>query len=37
VANETPRDGSASALPADVEGQQWAIQRRLGEIFGKLG
>ena len=37
MAAETPRDGSASALPADVEGQQWAIQRRLGEIFGKLG
>src|SRR5258705_13836173 len=36
VASETPRDGSAAA-PADVEGQQWAIQRRLGEIFGKLG
>jgi ATP-dependent 26S proteasome regulatory subunit len=37
VASETPRDGSAPPPPADVEGQQWAIQRRLGEIFGKLG
>ncbi len=34
---EPPREGGALALPADVEGQQWAIQRRLGEIFGKLG
>jgi hypothetical protein len=34
---DTPRDG-APALPApSVEGQQWAIERRLGEIFGKLG
>ena len=38
---ETPRDG-APALPPhnptqNVEGQQWAIERRLGEIFGKLG
>ena len=34
---ESPRDGAPLALPADVEGQQWAIQRRLGEIFTKLG
>jgi ATP-dependent 26S proteasome regulatory subunit len=37
VASETPRAGAPLALPADVEGQQWAIQRRLGEIFSKLG
>ena len=35
---EIPR-ASAPALPPapNVEGQQWAIERRLGEIFGKLG
>ncbi|HYB69761.1 MAG TPA: hypothetical protein VEH80_03775, partial [Candidatus Bathyarchaeia archaeon] len=37
MAPDAPRDGGAVALPPDVEGQQWAIQRRLGEIFSKLG
>jgi ATP-dependent 26S proteasome regulatory subunit len=37
VAPDIPRDGAPPAVPPDVEGQQWAIQRRLGEIFGKLG
>jgi len=38
MSSETPR-GGAGALPPhnNVEGQQWAIERRLGEIFGKLG
>ncbi len=34
---ESSRDGAPAPLPPDVEGQQWAIQRRLGEIFSKLG
>ena len=34
---EPPRDGAPATLPPDVEGQQWAIQRRLGEIFSKFG
>ena len=37
MAPDIPRDGAPPAVPPDVEGQQWAIQRRLGEIFGKLG
>jgi ATP-dependent 26S proteasome regulatory subunit len=38
VSAETPRAGPPPALPApELEGQQWAIERRLGEIFGKLG
>jgi len=37
MAPEPPRESAALALPADVEGQQWTIQRRLGEIFSKLG
>ncbi len=37
MAPEPARDGAPLALPADVEGQEWAIQRRLGEIFSKLG
>jgi proteasome regulatory subunit len=37
VSPEPPREGAALAVAADVEGQQWAIQRRLGEIFSKLG
>jgi proteasome regulatory subunit len=41
MSSETPRAG-APALPPhnpmqNVEGQQWTIERRLGEIFGKLG
>ena len=35
MAPDSPRDGAA--VSPDVEGQQWAIQRRLGEIFGKFG
>jgi ATP-dependent 26S proteasome regulatory subunit len=37
VAPDNPRDGAPPTVTPDVEGQQWAIQRRLGEIFGKLG
>src|SRR5258706_16294409 len=37
MSSETPRTGSPALPPHDVEGQQWAIERRLGEIFGKLG
>jgi ATP-dependent 26S proteasome regulatory subunit len=42
MASETPPRPAAPALPPhtapqNVEGQQWAIERRLGEIFGKLG
>src|SRR6267142_78911 len=37
MSSETPRAGSPALPPHDVEGQQWAIERRLGEIFGKLG
>jgi len=36
VAPDGPRDG-AGFLSPDVESQQWAIQRRLGEIFAKFG
>ncbi|MGH7350350.1 MAG: AAA family ATPase, partial [Candidatus Rokuibacteriota bacterium] len=34
---ETPRDGAPALPPHNAEGQQWAIERRLGEIFSKLG
>src|SRR6185503_3927059 len=37
MSSETPRAGAPALPPHDVEGQQWAIERRLGEIFGKLG
>jgi proteasome regulatory subunit len=37
VAPDAPRDGAPALPPHNVEGQQWAIERRLGEIFGKLG
>jgi proteasome regulatory subunit len=41
VASETPRAGTPAlpphTPPQNVEGQQWAIERRLGEIFSKLG
>jgi ATP-dependent 26S proteasome regulatory subunit len=36
VAPDSPRDG-ASFASVDADGQQWAIQRRIGEIFSKLG
>ncbi|MFI5327496.1 MAG: hypothetical protein ACHQ7H_14750, partial [Candidatus Rokuibacteriota bacterium] len=41
MASEPPRAGTPAlpphTPPQNVEGQQWAIERRLGEIFGKLG
>jgi ATP-dependent 26S proteasome regulatory subunit len=37
VAPDLPRDAAPPAASVDAEGQQWAIQRRIGEIFSKLG
>jgi len=38
MAPEPVKDASPPALPAlDVESQQWAIQRRLEDVFAKLG
>ena len=34
---DSPRDGAPLAASVDADGQQWAIQRRFGEIFTKLG
>jgi ATP-dependent 26S proteasome regulatory subunit len=39
VANELPREAGPSgrATPPEPEGQQWAIQRRIEDVFTKLG
>jgi len=37
VAPDSPRDGAPFPPSVDADGQQWAIQRRIGEIFSKLG
>src|SRR5712691_5760481 len=38
MAPEPTKDASPPALPSlDVESQQWAIQRRLEDVFAKLG
>ncbi len=39
MANELPREAGPSgrATPPEPEGQQWAIQRRIEDVFTKLG
>ena len=37
MAADSPRDGVPFPASVDADGQQWAIQRRIGEIFSKLG
>lgn len=37
MAPDSPRDGGSFGASVDADGQQWAIQRRIGEIFSKLG
>ncbi|HKA63286.1 MAG TPA: ATP-binding protein, partial [Methylomirabilota bacterium] len=37
MAPDSPRDGAPFPPSVDADGQQWAIQRRIGEIFSKLG
>jgi ATP-dependent 26S proteasome regulatory subunit len=37
MAAELPRDPGLTPPPADMDAQQWAIQRRIEDVFAKLG